>query len=43
MTTFEAQGVVHLLVQLGAGQAFVYEGDGLSGEELLEFASQKFN
>ena len=43
ITTFEKQGVVQLLTQMGAGQAFVYEGKVLSREEVLEFASQKFD
>jgi hypothetical protein len=43
VTTFEKQGAVHFLMQMGAGQVFVYEGKVLSKEEVLEFASQKFN
>jgi hypothetical protein len=43
ITKLEEQAVVHLLEQMGASKAFVYEGDVLSREELLEFASQKFN
>jgi hypothetical protein len=43
VTTFEKQAVVHLLIQMGASQAFVYEGKVLSRDEVLEFASQKLN